>query len=358
MSVGPLGPDIDHATPTFVRATVAAARLSTGLWNLGVAIDTPRSHYLANGLYAGYLSEAAATQLALNPRDMTQAAWVAVNVTAAQSSTGIDGVATSCTNLTATAGNGTVLQTVVAAASTRTYSAFVKRITGTGTITLTNGVSTLDITALINTNTFTLVQLADSTLNTAFGFTIATSGDSIDVDCNQFEAGTFATTPIPAAGTRAADKLTYAILENDMQSGVCYGVFSTFFQTAPADAVIARQSQHSTLFGFVPSGAVSTVLSCSDNTNIPSVTSSDAFNTLKPFASSWDDGLSALSIVTGNNTNTTTFTNVMSINSTLGIGCNSAAGGQELNGTVKDLKFWAQSFQAVFDISYLSSITQ
>ncbi len=200
-------------TPTFTRATAAAAKLSTGLWKLDVASGLARYSYngatTAVSTTGGYFAEGAATQLALDVRDMTQVSWVAVTMTTAQTSTGIDGVTNSCTRITAAGANSTILQTLVAAASSRTYSCWVKRITGTGTVLLKQGTATLDITALINSATFTRVELPDNELNVAYGIQINTSGDALDVDCNQFEAGGFASSPIPAAGTRNADVLTY-----------------------------------------------------------------------------------------------------------------------------------------------------
>jgi hypothetical protein len=209
---------------TFTRATTAAARLSTGLWNLNVAANVARAHYLQDLTYAGYWPESAATQLLTSPRDMTNAAWVKVNMTAAQTSVGLDGAANSCTRLTATAANGTALQTLVAAASARTYSAYIRRATGTGTIAICqDGVTFTDVTAQVTAGTLGLVQLTASQLNAVFGIRLGTSGDAIDVDCNQFEAGTFATTPIPAAGTRAADLETFPQAGNvDNTKGTAY----------------------------------------------------------------------------------------------------------------------------------------
>ncbi|MGE9070550.1 hypothetical protein ACQKHG_24715, partial [Escherichia coli] len=62
------------------------------------------------------------------------------------------------------------------------------RIVQTGTET--------DISSQINSLTYTRVQLTTSVLNVAIGFKIDTSGDAIDVDFNQFEAGAFASSPI------------------------------------------------------------------------------------------------------------------------------------------------------------------
>lgn len=342
----------------FSRSTAGACRLSTGLWNLGVASNVPRSHYSAGGVYLGYLSERAATQRALLPRDWTNAAWVATDMTTAKTSTGIAGVANSCTRLTASANSGSSLQTVAFFTAISTFSCYVKRITGTGTVTLQNEAGTLDITALINSDTFTLVQVTNNTLNDPIvGITLATSGDAIDVDCGQLEAGTFATSPIPAAGTRGADSLIYSPLFPVVTTtaGCCIGTYTVNFATAPADSIVAGMNDTSGLCGYVPSGQASTVLRAYDGTNTPSLTSVDARTAVKPFACSWG---ADLNIMVGAGSNTTVYAGDMGnshggTTQLIGIGCNpSGSAGKELNGTIKDLKFWNRQLP----ISYLSSI--
>ncbi len=201
---------------TFTRATAGWTKLSTGLW-AEVASGSPRSFYgAANntvaGAYAGYLAEGARTNLALQSRDMAQADWVKVNTTATKTATGIDGVVNSASRVTATSNGGTILQTLVAAATSRTYSVWLRRVTGTGTITIQQGATTLDVTASLNSTTYTRVELNASVLNSAYGIIFATSGDAVDADMNGFEAGAFASSPIPtttATVTRNADVLTY-----------------------------------------------------------------------------------------------------------------------------------------------------
>ncbi len=211
---------------TFTRATTAWTKLSTGLW-ASVASGTARSSYIglttAASAYGGYFAEGAGTQLVTptaSIRDMTDASWVkGATMTAALTGTGIDGVVNSCSRLTggAVAATNTVFQTLTAAASSRTYSVWLKRVTGTGTINLTEdalGTAT-DVTASLNTNTFTLVSVTASVLNASFGIQIVTNGDVILADFNQFEAGAFATSPMDAAGAvRNGDVLTYPTAGN------------------------------------------------------------------------------------------------------------------------------------------------
>lgn len=204
---------IGAATPTFTRSTTAATRLASGLWKLDVAVNAARSYYNESLAFDGFLCEPAATQLLAvgSTRDLTNAVWATnTTMTVAKDQTGIDGTANAASSLTATGADSILGQTVTAAASSRTFSAFVKRITGTGVVTLqqVGGTTTaLDITSLINSTTWTQVELNATQLNAICNFKLATSGDAIAVDCAQFESGGKATTPIPSGGTRSADLL-------------------------------------------------------------------------------------------------------------------------------------------------------
>lgn len=160
------------------------------------------------GAEALVLEAAAATNIVLHNRDLTNAAWTKTNATAAKTQTGIDGVASSASLLTATAGNGTCLQSVTLASSVRRQSAFVKRVTGSGTVQMTtdNGATW---TAITVTSAWTRVTIPEQTLaNPVVGFRLVTNGDAIAVDMVQNETGNVETSPIPTttvAVTRAAD---------------------------------------------------------------------------------------------------------------------------------------------------------
>ncbi len=333
-------PTMGAGAATFTRATAAAARLESGLWNLNVLSGVPRSHYLASGQYGGFLCEQAATQVITNPRDLTQVAWVKVNMTTAQTSTGLEGVANSCTRLTATVGGDTVLQTAAIAATNHTFSAYVKRVTGTGTITLKCAAATLDITALINSNTFTLVQMTDATLNAAVGFAITTIGDAIDVDCAQLELGTFATTPIPAAGTRNADALSYVFAGNaNLATGTVFAEASSEWATSDAttppvlvsfDAATTRVLQNLV-------ATASTAITTFDSTNTVTKSGISTYNNiLKKFAV----GYSGVTLsITGGGlaVQAGTFDSTYG-NTAIYIGNANAT--NQWNGTIKSAKFW------------------
>jgi len=170
----------------------------------------------------GYLPEPAATDLLTaraDARDMTTANWtLGATMTRARTSVGADGVANKATRLTggAVAATNIITTTITAAASSRTYSVLIKRVTGTGPVRITqdNFATSTDISSLINSSTFTLVQINQSQLNAVLGIKIDTNGDAIDADWNQFSAGDLTglvNSRIPdTISTRNADVLTYA----------------------------------------------------------------------------------------------------------------------------------------------------
>ena len=168
----------------------------------------------------GFRREAAATNNLLHSRDLSNAAWsTKTNITPAKTATGLDGIANTATTLTAAAADAIILQPITLASAARCASAYVKRRTGTGTISFTQdgGGSWTDSTAQINGSTWSRVQITSTLANPSVGFKIGTSGDAIDVDCVQNEAGAVATSPIvttTAVVTRNADSLAYQTASN------------------------------------------------------------------------------------------------------------------------------------------------
>jgi hypothetical protein len=209
---------------------------------VGAAYYGPRIDHLLASPYTrqGLLMEEARTNVALHNSDLTQAAWVASNITPAKNQTGPDNVANSASLITATAANGTILQTVTLASSARFMTAYVKRITGTGTVEMTtdNG-STW--TAITVTADWTRVSIPSQTVtNPVFGFRIVTDTDAIAVYGVQNENGAFPTSYIPtttASVTRAADACSIAT--------------SLFPYSATAGSAIVNAQMFSTSLGSV-----------------------------------------------------------------------------------------------------------
>lgn len=158
----------------------------------------------------GLLVEEQRTNVVFWNRDLTNAAWnTKTNVTVALDQTGIDGATNSASSVTATNSNAIITQAITLGSSARFQTAFVKRISGSGTISMTmDGGSTW--TAVTVTNSWSRVTIPTQTLaNPTVGFKITSSGDAIAVDAVQNEnSSSFATSPIfttSTAVTRNAD---------------------------------------------------------------------------------------------------------------------------------------------------------
>ena len=194
---------------TFTRASNGWYFDSNG-YLAQASTDVARFDYGSPGSASlqGILIEESRTNKALRCRDLTQSAWVKTNATASLNQTGLDNSSNTASLLTATAANATALQTVTQSATNSTFSVYLKRITGTGTIQLTqdNGSTYTTVTLTSSWQRFTLA--AQSTTNPVFGIKIVTSGDAVAWDCAQFEAGKFVTSPIlttTASVTRSGD---------------------------------------------------------------------------------------------------------------------------------------------------------
>jgi hypothetical protein len=289
----------------------------------------------------GYLSEGARTNLLVQSNDLTNAAWVKTTMTTAKTSVGPDGLVNGATRCTASAGNALVLQTITAAASSRTLSFWVKRITGTGNFDLTQ--DGLTFTTVTTTAAWTQVQLNASKLNAAVGFRIVTNADAFDIWCGQFEAGAFASSPIPtvaATVTRNADVLTFPISGNvGVTAGSAYAEYSTNWQTAAADSIVGAIADTSGIFGYTFATSPSTQINANDGTNSPGISSTDPYHAAKKFATSWG---SNFNVVVGATVNTTAFAGNMGAGGStkIGVGVEPTASNKQLYGTIRNLKLY------------------
>ena len=184
---------------TVTRATEATRVNASGLIEL-VASGIPRLDYFASGGTVGcpaLLIEPSAQNLALQSRDLSQAVWVKTNVTATKNAVGADGSVSGATTLTATAASGTVLQAIINISQSRVFSAYVRRVSGTGAIQMTTNGGTNWTTVSISSIYTQVACAAQTVLNGSVGFRMAVSGDVIEVDYTQGEVGPIATSAIP-----------------------------------------------------------------------------------------------------------------------------------------------------------------
>lgn len=213
-------------TPVHTRSSAGRIADQRGVIHAPI-INTPRIGWdtVSGERRPTMLLELARTNIVLQSRDLgNTGSWTKVNTTAVRDQIGVDGSQNTGTKVSATAANGTILQTTTLASSARYQTAYVRRITGSGTINMTmDGGTTW--TAITVTDAWTRVSIPTQTLaNPHVGFRIVTSGDAIAVDFVQNENGTFSTSPIPtttAAATRSADSF-YWDFTADLQAMMIY----------------------------------------------------------------------------------------------------------------------------------------
>lgn len=177
-----------------------ARRVSTSVASRYYADGTPIPASRLRGILTQVVPISNSLPTVASIRDLT-GSWTLTNCTAAKDAVGLDGVASSCSTLTASGASATCL--IVGGANTYRYSVYLKRKTGTGTVTAQNGATTVDVTSLINSSTWTRVSCttADGSANGGYGILLATSGDEVYVDgnarANDYITG-FGPVPIPS----------------------------------------------------------------------------------------------------------------------------------------------------------------
>lgn len=207
---------------------------------------TPYSLYYQQGL----ITEAARTRETLHPRDLTQAAWTGPNMTVTKTGTGIDGVANSCSILTATASSWASFknQSVTSASANRLLSVWVRAVSGTAVpfrLSVDGGTTYTLFTATPQWQPF-MVNKASVT-NPGYLIWLQNSGDSIAVDFIGGEQYTTlpAVPPMPIWGTESAAQTKSADLVIGPAGLVSTAgpqttvVRSTPYNTTPDQEVIA-----------------------------------------------------------------------------------------------------------------------
>ena len=261
----------------------------------GALIGASNSYADANGPF-GYMSEAAATNICLQNRDFTNAAWAAVNMTPLKDEVGIDGVANSASSLLSTAANGTILQTFTITSAVKDGSFWLKRLIGTGNvdITIDNGTTWTTKTLTTGWNKF---DVTATLANPVIGIRIVTSGDKVAVDYAQLEASAFASSEIETttvAVTRNADVLTYDDVSNvEDAAGTAYAEASTDWSSTLSETyVLARTSVGRLLY--LPNGVAATKIQIYDGTaSSASPTGTSMLNAPQSVASTWGSAQTA-----------------------------------------------------------------
>lgn len=147
-------------------------------------------------------NEAGATNLVLQSEDFSQAVWTKTSMSVGSGSVG-PGAGMTVKRLTASAGNGRVIQDLgTIASAAKTFSVWLKRITGTGDVQLTldNGTSWSTVAV---TSSWARYQIAATLANPDVGIRLVTSGDAVDATAAQLEDGVSTATSYYPSGATA-----------------------------------------------------------------------------------------------------------------------------------------------------------
>jgi hypothetical protein len=195
---------------TVSRNTTATRINSSGLIE-SVASGVPRIDWLGQSC-PGLLVEASAQNQALWSRDLSvSGTWAASGITAVRNAVGADGTASGATTLTATAASATITQNISHASQSRIFSAYMRRVSGSGQIQLTTNGGTNWETVTLTSAFAPFNSGAQTVASGQVGIRMIASGDVIEVDFTQAEVGPIATSPIPTttgAVSRAADVIS------------------------------------------------------------------------------------------------------------------------------------------------------
>ena len=147
----------------------------------------------------GYLSENTRTNYILWSRDFTNAVWTKTNVNTSQTAVGHDGVSNSATVVTASANDATVCQGVTIATATSSASIDIKRISGSGTVSISmDGGATYagDVSSSLSSSLWYRAILENQKItNPSLCIKLGTNGDSVILDYAQIETGGPSTAP-------------------------------------------------------------------------------------------------------------------------------------------------------------------
>lgn len=147
----------------------------------------------------GLWAERGATNNALWSRDLTASGgtspWqsslscTVANNQVGNDTTSIAGAISSASSITALTPSAQLLQAITLSSRVVIFSAYVKRLSGTGIVKITSdGITWTDVTSQLNTVGYTLVQNLQQTLSSvSCGFQLGTAADSIAVDFCQLE---------------------------------------------------------------------------------------------------------------------------------------------------------------------------
>ena len=283
--------------------------------------------------------------------------WADTNITRNSTNNTDPANGTTALRVTASAGNGTIISTAAMGTSAqRTFSIWLRRVSGTGNIqyTLDNG-STYTTQAI--TSSWVRYTFAATTAAQRVGIRIVTSGDSIELWGAMLEQGSGASSYIPTGasqGSRAADSCVMTGTNfSSWFAGAVEGVLYAEFERPRSQSGtighdhFAVGSQYASGSAFAVYSAASvyyptTFLWPTGGAIFPGGIAS-AIPSVSKQAGKWFNGNDATNFANGVQGTTTAGTGTLTP-TMLSIGANSATGTQAtrdwLNACVRRVKFW------------------
>lgn len=173
----------------FGRSSVKWARWRDGHYSL---FDAEKPAITDLGL----LLEPKAANYLRYSRDLTNPAWSKASVVATKTAMGIDNAANAATTLTATGENGSVSQAISLGEGQRSLSLFMRRRTGTGSISISYDGGATYIPCSLTPEFQRFSAALDVLKDPKVVIRLDVEGDSIDVDFVQLEDQRFVTSPI------------------------------------------------------------------------------------------------------------------------------------------------------------------
>lgn len=164
------------------------------------------------------------TNLLTYSADFSNANWVKNNATVTANSTTDPNGGSTADTLTATSSNATIYQTVTLANSPYIFSIYLKRKTGTGTVSITIDGTTLTNVTLTSSWVRFETTLTPSAGSKTVGVRINTNGDEVYAWGAQLEPGTIIGNYVPTTSTSVAADQNYNATQNSWTSTMLGGI--------------------------------------------------------------------------------------------------------------------------------------
>lgn len=341
-------PFTDPNNPLYLAKGTGALSFTRATTAMRTAIDNGYLTVTPSGTLRiesnGALIEGQRTNLVFYSEQLGLAAnWAATNVTVDNNTVQAPTGDNTAETLTATDANGSVLSSITGTVAAYTFSAYLKRKTGTGDVSVSAD-NTTGTVCTINASTWT--RCADTATLTVAPYTpgihIVTSGDAVYAFGGDAELGAFASSYIPtttAAVTRNADDLSIAASGNISGTvGTASATVTISDVTTGATQVALNNSHGATRLPIYHTSSNRLALHDGASRVGP------VWNTTASakVATSWT-GTTALLCKDGAASTSATFDGNMDVGTTIHIG-KLYDGTLPLFGNIKSLRIWSRAF--------------